>query len=274
MSFFDELDSIDIIEEHVKQVTTLEESQARGLLKRYKEIRQELRDRLDRLPGDRFSAQQLRGVLTQVDGAIIAMGESLKTGMSDSAGDMALKGVQDALKEIKVFQDYFKGAVVPININAQLVAQDTQNFLINQYEASINAYSEGVRSDLVQTLTMESLAETPYSTIIRKLGAYFQGEEWKLQRIARTELMSILSMGKTNAMIAVRDDTLPDLKKARYTPRDNRTAADSIYADGLNLIADLDEPFKYKWKGKMRVFFGTDRPNDRSITIPYRKAWE
>jgi hypothetical protein len=274
MNFFEEVDSIGIVEEHVAEVAKLEDKQAIKLLRRYKEIRGELRDRLDRLPEDRFSAQQLRGVLTQMNSAIAAMSESLKDEMGESASIMALKGVEQGLKEIREFQDYFRGAVVPINVNAQLVATDTQNFLINQYQASIDAYSENVRADLTQVLTMESLAEAPYSSIVRRMGLYFQGEEWKLQRIARTELHNLIGMGKTNGMIAVRDDVLPDLRKCRYTPRDSRTAADSIYADSLNLIADLDEPFKYEWKGKMRIFFVTDRPNDRSSVLPYRKEWD
>jgi hypothetical protein len=274
--FFEEVDSMGIVENHIQQILKLEDRQAEALLRRYKEIRQELRDRLDRLPGDRFSAQQLRGVLVQVDSAISAMSSSLKDGMEEAATKTALEGVKDTLLEIKAFEDHFRGAVVPLNVNAQLVAQDTSNFLLNQYQASIDAYSEDIRRGLVQTLTNESLMETPYSTIVRKLGAYFQGEEWKLHRIARSELHNIYGMGKINSMIQVRDSgTISDLMKTLINPMDSRTGDDSKYVERLRLVIPLDETFKYKWKGKLREYFSPpDRPNDRSVVVPYTKQWD
>jgi hypothetical protein len=273
--FFSEVDSLGIVENHIQQVLKLEEKQAQNLLRRYREIRHELRDRLDRLPGDTFSAQQLRGVLVQIDAAISAMGTSLKEGMKEAAGKTALEGVKDALEEIRIFEKHFEGAIRPINLDAQLVAQETENFLINRYQASIDSYSEGIRSSLVQSLTTESLTETPYSTIIKKLGAFFQGEEWKLHRIARTELHNIYGTGKINGMIRVRDSgDIPDLMKTLIHPLDSRTGEDSEFAASLNLIVPLKEKFKYRWKGKLREFFSPpDRPNDRSVVVPYRENW-
>ena len=47
-----------------------------------------------------------------------------------------------------------------------------------------------------------------------------------------------------------------------------------IYADKKHLVAEIDEPFIYTWKGKRREFMSPpDRPNDRSILVPYREAW-
>jgi hypothetical protein len=272
--FFAQVDDMGIVENHIQSVLKLEDAEASRLLRRYREIRGDLRDRLDRLPGDTFTAQQLRGVMTQVDGAIQAMNSSLQTGMKDAAFGAAMKGVEDQIKELRAFSEKFVGAVVPINLNAQLVAQDTQNFLLNRYESSLDAYTEDVRNNLVLSLTNESLMESPYSTVVRKLGAFFQGEEWKLHRIARTELHNVYNTGKLNGMTEVQDTTLPDLMKTLIHPMDGRTGADSKYAARLDLIVPLDEPFKYRWKGETRVFMvPPDRPNDRSILVPYRQAW-
>jgi hypothetical protein len=272
--FFTEVDAMGIVENHISSVLKLEDDQAQKLLRRYREIRSDLRDRLDRLPGDTFTAQQLRGVMTQVDGAIRAMNSSLQDGMKDAALGTALKGVEDQLTELRAFAEKFQGAVVPINLNAQLVAEDTRNFLFNRYESSLNAYSEDVRNSLVLNLTNESLMESPYSTVIRKLGAFFQGEEWKLHRIARTELHNIYNTGKLNGMTEVRDSTLPDLMKTLIHPMDGRTGADSKYVAELDLIVPLDKPFRYKWKGTWRTYMvPPDRPNDRSILVPYRQEW-
>lgn len=273
--FFARVDALGVVEQHIKDVLDLEESDAKRLLRRYREVRHELRDRLDHLRGDTFSAQQLRGVMTQVDAAIAAMSSSLKDGMSDAAPGAALKGVKHQLQELKAFQREFEGAVVPINLNAQLVADDTSNFLINRYEASIDAYSSDLRSSLVQQLTTESLAQSPLSKIVQRLGQFFQGEEWKLHRIARTELHNVYNMGKMNGMLETRERVLPDLMKTLIHPMDSRTGADSRHVARKDLVVPLDEPFRYTWKGKERVYMAPpDRPNDRSILVPYRQAWE
>jgi hypothetical protein len=282
--FFDEVDASGIIENHIQSVLKLEDSQANKLLRRYKEVRVELRDRLDRMPINKdkpsFSAQQLRGVLAQIDGAITAMNQSLQGEMADASLTAALSGVKDQLKEIKFFEKEFlkhplTGAVVPINLNVQLVAEDTSNFLMMKYNSQIEAYGQDIRSNLIQVLTNESLAESPYSTVIQKLGAYFQGEEWKLHRLARTELHNIYNLGKLNGMKEVSGSALPDLKKTLFNPMDNRTASDSRYVEKLKLIVDLDQPFIYTWNGKRRSYMvPPDRPNDRSILVPYRQAWD
>lgn len=275
MPFFERVDSLGIVERHIQEVLKLEDKDASRLLKRYREVRQELRDRLDRFPEDTFSAQRMRGVLVQVDGAIAAMSESLKTGMKDVAGDAALLGVEHQLLEIRAFQDEFEGAVIPINLNAQLVAEDTERFLINRHQASLDAYSEDVRSNLVQSLTNESLAQSSLSTVVRKLGAFFQGEEWKLLRIARTELHNVYSVGKLNGMREVKNDYIPDLKKALMHPMDARTGDDSKALAAEDPAVPLDKPFVQRWKGKTFTFMAPpNRPNDRAILVPYRKGWD
>jgi hypothetical protein len=272
--FFAKVDDLGIVESHIQRVQRLEESKSKKLLSRYREVRQELRDRLDRLPEDSFSAQQLRGILAQIDGALSAMSTSLFTGLKDAARELALFGIEDQITEIKKFSQVFEGAVVGININAQVIASDTQNFLLNRYEASIDAYTEDVRASLITTLSNESLMGSPVSKIVKSMGAFFQGEEWKLQRIARTELHNVYNLGKMNGMAETRDQVLPDLKKTLVHPMDSRTGRDSKYAASLNLIAEIDEPFEYRWRGEVRRYMAPpDRPNDRSILVPYRQSW-
>jgi hypothetical protein len=273
--FFEEVDSLGIVEDHVKAALRLEEEQARKLLRRYREVRMQLRDRLDRFEEGTFSAQQARGVMVQVDAAISAMSLSLKGGMSEAALETALKGVEHEIEELEKFEKHFRGAVVPINLNAQIVAQESSNFLINRYESSIDAYSEDLRSNLMMQLSNEMLAESSLSKVVKNLGLFFQGEEWKLHRIARTELHHVYNVGKLNSLKYVKETTLPDIKKALYHPMDSRTAADSKLAAQMNLIVPVDQPFRYRWKGDWREFMvPPDRPNDRSIMIPYRQVWD
>lgn len=273
--FFDEVDSIGIIEQHIQQVLRLEESKAKILLERYKQVRQELRDRLSRTRANTFTQQQMRGVLAQVEGAIIAMNSSLKGNMDSAALDMALQGTSHLTSEIQKLDKHFTGAIVPINLNAQVVAMDTKNFLLTQYEASIDAYGDGLIGQLTGNLTQAALMEMSYGQTIMRLDQFFEGEEWKLHRIARTELHNVYNIGKMNGMSdLIERDIIPDLMKTLMHKMDSRTGADSMYAASKNLIARVDEPFRYKWKGKERVFMAPpDRPNDRAILVPYRKEW-
>lgn len=60
------------------------------------------------------------------------------------------------------------------------------------------------------------------------------------------------------------------LYKTTYMIDDHRTGKDSRYFNSLKQIRKMDENFEYVWEGKKRVFpYGPDRPNDRSILIPY-----
>ena len=70
------------------------------------------------------------------------------------------------------------------------------------------------------------------------------------------------------------EGTIPDLKKTLYHPMDKRTGEDSKWLNKNNLIIPVDEPFKYTWNGQVREYMAPpDRPNDRSILIPYRESW-
>lgn len=274
MGFFSDVDELGIVERHIQGVLKLEESSSKLMLKRYKEIRQELRDRLEFTRANTFTAQQLRGVLAQVEGAISAMNSSLKGEMADASKEAALQGVEDLLSEIKRFSSNFEGAVVPININAITVAEDASNFLLNQHDASLDAYGQDLISQLTNSLTNAALQELPYSQVVSRLGQFFLGEEWKLHRIARTELHNIYNIGKLRGMEETKETAIPDLKKTLMHPMDARTGDDSKYAARLHLIANIDEPFRYKWDGKVREFMAPpDRPNDRSILVPYREEW-
>lgn len=274
MPFIDQVDDLGIIEQTIKKIIKLEEDEARKLLRRFKEVRQDLRDRLDILPFDRFTAQQVRGVLLQVELAIQEMNRRLKEDIQIGTEAIAISGVDDLIREINRFSKEFTGAIVPINIDAAIIGLDTKNFLINRYEVSISAYSEDLRALLTTNLTNLAIQEVPFDTMIRKMSLFFIGEEFKLRRIARTELHNVYNLSKMNGMTAIQESTIPDLKKALFHPFDLRTGKDSKELAKINPIVNIDKPFRFRFKGKLREFMAPpDRPNDRAILIPFREEW-
>lgn len=272
--FFDSVDALGIAELHTKRIVKLEESQALRLIAKYREVRRDLQDRLNAARVDSFTAQQLRGTLLQVELAIEAMNQGLRSEMVSAGNLTADAGVTDLVEELQSFEEHFTGAVVPINVNAALIANEANDFLINKYQASLDAYSEALRAQITGSLTSAIIGEMPYAETVQNIGKFFLGEEWKIHRIARTELHHTYAMGKLMTMKQLVGDQVPDLMKTLYHPMDSRTAADSKYVDRLNLIVPVSQPFRYKWKGELREYMTPpDRPNDRSILIPYRPTW-
>lgn len=274
MSFFSSLTVRDILERHVNEVLRLEEAQAKELAKRYREIRQELRDRLDTFAEGTFSSQQLSGVLVQVDAALLALEDRLNGGMLEAAEVMTEESIRQVVEELEAFEAHFTGAVTPINLDAVLIGTETQNFLVNRYEASIKAYSQDLRANIALQLTNSVIAEESLSLVTRRLGKFFLGEEWKILRIARTELHNMYNIAKLNGLKEVKQEALTDLKKSLWHPMDDRTGQDSLALAEENPIVEIDEPFRQTFKGKEYVFMAPpNRPNDRAILIPFRESW-
>ena len=274
MAFFERPSTEKLLELHVSRIRKLEERDSDRILKRYKEIRGELNDRLLTFRRDSFSAQQARGVLAQVQAAIDAMSQSVFSEVKESALDMLGLGVDQLVDEINAFDEYFLGAVVPINVDLLAIASDASELLINRYQSSVDRYSEDLRAAIERNLTNGIIIGQPMDTMLQNLGQFFLGEEWKLRRVARTELHNVHSMAKLAALGGLAQ-TQPGLMKRLYHPMDARTAKDSIALRKLDPALPINEPFVFKWQGQKRVFQAPpDRPNDRAILVPFRKGWD
>jgi hypothetical protein len=272
--FFEDQSIEGVAERHVRELQALEKSKAEEVLKLYKEIRRDIQDRLLSLPRGTFSYQRLGGVLLQVNTGIDALSNSLKRGMGAASRDTAELGVEHLTTELNEWNEQFTGAVSAIDLDSVLIANEVQQLNISRYESSLSAYSESVRADISRGLTEAVVQEMPLGEVVNTVGQYFKAEQWKLLQIARTELHNIYSQGKLNAMTDLQETSMPDLKKTLWHPMDSRTGDDSKYVARKDLIVPVDKPFRYKWKGVERVFMSPpDRPNDRSILIPYRESW-
>jgi hypothetical protein len=124
------------------------------------------------------------------------------------------------------------------------------------------------------------MEQTPQE-MITGLMKNWTDQEWELRRIVRTELHSVYNKSKIRSMDEVSRRQVPDLMKALLHPMDSRTAEDSMELAELNPILPINEPFRYTYrpsgsrKSYPREFMAPpDRPNDRAILIPYRRAWD
>lgn len=277
--FFDAVDGIGIVEEHIQEVLGLEDSQAKSIMESYSDARRDLVDRLSRVPRGSFTAQHLRGVLAQVDGAIAGINKKLAGDMYDGSFKAAKLGVGNLFEEISTFDQQFSGAVTPINLNAALIAQDTANHLVTKYETNLDAYGNDLRTQIANGLFAASIGETSYSEVVGRLSQFFVAEEWKLHRVVRTELHNIYNVGKLQGfrnLIGTDEEPgdIPDLLKTLMHPMDHRTGDDSKKLAAEHPAIPVDEEFVFEWKGDVRRFLNPpDRPNDRAIMVPYREEW-
>lgn len=272
--FFDDVDALGVVETHIQRVRRLEEAQARDMLKAYGEVRRDLRDRLDRLPPGTFTAQHLRGTLAQVEAGLREMHKRLGDQLEGGALELSLHGLNDLMGEIRVFDKEFTGAVTPINLNAGLIARDVSQLLVTKYKTNLDDYGSDLLARISNGLFAATTGELNAGEVARRVGLTFQAEEWKLTRIVRTELHGIYNTGKLRGMGEIQKEDLPDLQKTLMHPMDGRTGKDSVYVATLGLVVDLDKPFKYEWDKKEREYMAPpDRPNDRSVMVPYRSAW-
>lgn len=273
-----------IIQSHIKEIGKLEELEAKKIISEYSKIRGIMRDRLDILGKDTFTAQKLRGALIQVDSALIEMQSLLKDSMVEAGEKASLKGVSHLFEEISKFNEKFTGAIIPIDVDAVLIASEINNLLMTKYEASLRAYTEDIRAAISGALTTAVIEKASYSDVIRRLSVYFKNEEWKLHRIVRTELHQVYNMSKQRGLFDIKDQYVEDIQKTLIHPMDSRTGEDSKQAAAKNLIVDIEQPFRYTYVRYLkngtkvteeRVFMAPpDRPNDRSILVPYRESWE
>lgn len=284
--FFSTVDSMDLLEKQTQEVLALEEAQAKKLLAVYNRVASKLRYRLARLPEDRYSAQQVRVVLVQVEIAIRALESELQEANREAIVKIGGRGVEHLVKEINAFSDMFRGSVRPVPLDPLLASLETDNLLFNQYDASLATYSQDLRTRFATALqnsfAMGHTQEQAISAADRDtaIGQFFDGEEWRLRRIVRTEMHNIYSVAKLQGMQNVEKEFVPGMMKTLYHPLDSRTADDSLYAMKLNLVVPLDQPFEYTYRPKKgkpihRIFMQPpDRPNDRSIMIPYHPNWD
>lgn len=275
MSFFSAVDNISVLERNASRLNGLQMEQARKMLNEYRMARESLKEQLLATSSDnKFTEAKLRSTLAQVENTIAVLRSKVGYQISDGFNFLSDQGVEDSVREMDAFDKYFGGGIGKLPLDSIIESTDPENILLNRYESSIDSYNESLRNLFQQSLTQNLIQGKTWTQTVWDMENTFNMEEWKLSRIVRTELHGIYNQSKMNGFETIRDGYVPDLMKTLYNPMDSRTAEDSIYVESLKLIVPINEPFRYKWKGKEYVFMTPPaRPNDRAILIPYRPSF-
>lgn len=272
MSFFGDIDGHSILERNSNRIEGMEMNEARKLMKEFKRARDEIKGKLLFTPDNTFTEAKLKNALVQIEDGLRILRQKTKGIAQQSFNFFTEQGIEDGVREVNTFEKMFAGVRAPLPIDEIIDSTDPENMMFNNYESSLDAYSSGLRSKFQSALTQALLQNKSWSQAVYDLDGV--EDEWILARIVRTELHGIYGMSKVNSFGTIKENYLPDLKKTLYHPMDSRTGDDSIYVSKKRMIVNIDDPFRYEYKGQLRIFMSPpDRPNDRSIVIPYRSAW-
>lgn len=275
MGFFTDVDQDTLIERHIRRLTGLEMEQGRKLLKVYVRARNRIKTRLAGTIKGTFTEAQLKGVLVQVDSAIKSLNKEVNGELLLGVQMSTEQSIEDLIKEVNKFEKKFAGITSPLPVDAIVTSLDPKNFLINQYQSSINRFNVELRNEIQRVLTQAIIERVPFDKVVNRISNEMATEEFKVLRIARTELHQIYNFSKISGMRELREELLPDLQKTLVHPMDARTALDSKELAKLNPVVNIDKPFKFKFRGQERVFMAPpDRPNDRAILVPFRASWD
>ncbi len=276
MGFFKDVDETKLIERHIRRIVGLENVEARLLMNHYKDARKRIMSDLLASRADSFTEEKLNILLAQIDNGIRFLNIQLKNQTRDGFDFAYEQGVEDSTSEVNLFNKKFSSAdemTIPVDII--LLSTNRRIILLNQYMSSIESYNESLRNKIQRELTQGLIAKTPYSTLVGNISNHMVDDEWKIHRIARTELHNIYNISKMDGLTKIKENYLPNLQKTLIHPMDARTGQDSIELAEQNPIVDIDKPFIQKYNSKVYRFMAPpNRPNDRAILVPYRAVWE
>jgi len=275
MSFFTDVDGLRVIERNIQRLQGTEERKSKDMVKAFIVARQRIKQSLLSTTSGSFTEAQMILSLSQVDEILARLKAASKGQNIEGSQIMIEQSITDLGREINKFSREFEGVARVIPVDEVLLSLDSENLLVNQYQASLNRYTDNMRNTIQRELTQAVLSSEPSIRFVNRLNDQLRLTEWQALRIARTELHNVYNMGKNEGMLEIRKELIPDLKKALFHPMDSRTGEDSIALAKENPIIDVDKPFRFVFKGKEQVFFNPpNRPNDRAIITAYRKAWD
>lgn len=264
-----------------------------ALKKFYDRAQDALTRRLSRMVktgrSDTMTALQAQQLLRQVLEAQTIIAAQLAQECQPIIREVQAEGIQLMDQTITTLEAKFTGATISLPLQEAAVFEGLIDkrapSLIRANESSFKRYGLVVAQKIEQELALSlAIGETPIEAIERVQGAA-DLEWWQAERIVRTEMANAFNASHADSIVEA-NRVLRDLGK-RWSehvndttglPLDNRVAADSMVLHGQVTTADgvfvmpPDERVSPKVWNKVYTH-SPNRPNDRSVTMPWRAEW-
>jgi uncharacterized protein with HEPN domain len=165
--------------------------------------------------------------------------------------------------EIEAWLSFYGAEARTINLGA--VASLEVETLIERYQESLAAYGQTVANRIRDDIANGIISRESINSIVDGVRASINGEQWRAERIVRTEMMNAYNEAHYQGLLEAQRTDIPELQKSCIATFDARTDADSLPVNGQ--VQDLGDPFV---DGDGRQYLHPPgRPNDREKEI----AW-
>lgn len=238
---------------------------------------------------DSMSALQAQQLLMQVREAQQVIAARLAQGMAPISREVQGEGIHQVSATLTRLEAAYTGATITLPLEEAAtfagIIERRAPSLIRANESSWLRYGQRLTTRIEQELAVSlATGETPIEAI-EKVRAITDSEWWQGERIVRTELAHAYNSAHADS-IEVAAKELRDLSKrwcehvddSTGRPLDDRVAVDSlvlhgqVVSDSGLFVMPSDNRISAKlWNKTFRN--GPNRPNDRSVTMPWRPHW-
>ena len=259
---------------HAREVDLLEDDEVIRLARIYEQARKEILARLATVDADRFTAQQHRVALAQIEAGLAKMLERMDRG-AHAVDSLFEQSIEMTLAEIGFWESKFRGgATQRIRANAARRISGPKALLLQRRRSSIAAYGQQLRTDIqgrlaVHLVKNSSWREMSLDVAGRLDQAAVIGSKWKGERIVRTEMNSVLNVGHQATIAEASETILPGLKQQWDAIRDERSS--DICLRLKDRVREVGKPFG-TYKGRP-IVAPPAIPNCRSRLIPWHEDW-
>ncbi len=278
---------------HRAQLAGLVDVRAAGRLKKlYAEARVELARKLRRLQvageGESFTAAHLRAVMAQVAATLKDFEGPFREHMEQTGQVAANVGARQVASMVGQVETHL-GRMTPVIQAAQVavvrgVYPNLAPTLLDKFRSSSKLFGPqamvAIRGGLAQSMIQGETVDEAVDRLVdaNPLKGIFEGQRWRAERIVRTETAYSAHAARQRSMEQMRP-AVPKLLKRWVETFDSRTGEDSKELNGQTV--PVDQPFTWIVKdahgiptGKIvHMMHGPNRPNDRSVQIPWQAAW-
>lgn len=264
-----------------------------SLQKFYEGAQAELARKLNRLyragRQDTMTALQLRQMLEQVKLAQKDIAQELAAGLRPVAKEAQREGVRQVARTFVDLEKHYTGATITVPLEEAAtfagLVEGRAPSLIRSIDTSFARYGATVTQQIEKELALSLATGDTQAEAINRIERAANIEWWRAERIVRTELSMSYNSGHV-ASTQLLGDEFDDVwnRWCEYVddttgrPLDNRVAIDSIVLHGQ--VARPGKPFVMPPDERVpatlwgKTFLnGPNRPNDRSVTMPWRPHW-
>lgn len=281
-----------VLQQHRDLLERLSEGRSVDRLKSlYDRAQAEVISKLKKLPVPMkrtFSAQAMRLTLMQLKQGQVVLAAKMANELGAASRDVQVDSLRTVTRSVANMEQRFAGArpVLPVEEAARFagVIDKRRTSLMKMHRSSMATYGARLITSMQDELAVSLAAGETMAQAVDRIQEVAGNEWWQAERIVRTESAWAFNATHADGIEEISKDVPGLLMRWTEhvsddgTPLDDRVGVDSIamhgqviQAGGLFRMPPDPRVSPSMW-GKTWAF-PPNRPNDRSVVIPWKKEW-